>query len=683
MNLQKVSIIIVNYNGKHHLSECFNSIAKLNYPQDKIEVIVVDNGSTDGSIELIKQKFRWVKLLRNSKNEGFAKPCNDGAHAAAGDYLAFINNDMRLQKDWLIELINSMQNSGAKCAGSVILNWNGKYLDFAGGGINFQGYGFQDDFKRPMSEMEPLLTEDKDILFACGGSMIVEKDLFLFAGGFDQDYFAYYEDVDLGWRLRVLGCKIVLSVKSRVYHKHNSTSKTITKERIQYLFERNKLYTCYKNYGDELFYKVFFPSLLLEIRETYLESDIDGYNYNIKNEGAFDSEPVKIGHMAAMKLSALNEFVENIGRTEKKRAFIQANRKTSDEEIKPLLTNPFIIFLKDTAEFLNTEYDIVKALKLDKAFNTELKCRVMLISTDSVGESMAEAGIRYWEIAKALAVTGRFTVTLACPDYCNLSCEGVNILTYSRSDPESLMKPVLEANVVMLKGSTLEDMPKLKGIVSKKYVIIDCYETALIDSMERFKGDDLAVKNYHHSQTLEAINYQLQIGDFFICANEKQRDNWLGMLMNSGKITPALYTDDPSCRKLVDIVPAFCNYGENADKLAKNESAGIIVKPVIDFCDEPVHYTSHEETQNNKLLSAVPNTYEENSDHRGSLQERLENIEKQQLEIARLLKYDSRLIKETHGRTKEIQKWSDLMESRFVKLKSKLGRIKFLKRFVN
>jgi GT2 family glycosyltransferase len=658
LDLKNVSIVIVNYNGRHHLRECFNSILKLHYPKDKIEVVVVDNGSTDGSVELMQQKFSWVKLLRNSKNEGFAKPSNDGARAATGDYVAFINNDMRVQKDWLIELINSMQNSGAKCAGSVILNWNGDFLDFGGGGVNFQGIGFQADFQRPMRDMEPLLTADKEILFACGGSMIIERELFLFTGGFDEDYFAYYEDVDLGWRLRVLGCKIVLSVKSRVYHKHNSTSKTITKARIQYLFERNKLYTCYKNYGEELFNKVFFPSILLEIRETYMESRIDGYNYNIKNPGAFNNDPVQIGQMAAMKLSALNEFVENISRTSKKREFIQQNRKTSDDEIVNYLNDPFIVFPKDTAEFLNTEYDIVKIFGIDKLLKSELKCKVMLFLAENVDESTS---IRYQQIAKSLVESNKFKVIIACPDSYEVSLDGVEKVTYSQLEHIQLKKTAREANVVMLTGAFLEAMPDLKPIIEKKYVIMDMVNSPALNSIELNKNEDRPIRNVRQNEVTSSLDYQIKFGDFFTCANEKQRDYLAGMLFECGKVAPMFYETD-------------------SISLAKNYNGSEIIQPIIDFCSKPMHYASREETENISV-SAATSTGGVNLE-RGSLQERLVRIEQNQQKIEQLLRADSRIIRQTHLRSRELTDWSSLMESRFEKFKAKLGRFKILRRFI-
>lgn len=550
-----VSIVIVNMNGKRHLNECFTSIKKLNYPKDKVEIVLVDNGSVDGSAEFTSEKFPAVKIICNEHNEGFAKPSNDGAREASGEYVAFINNDMRVEKDWLIELINSLKNDGAECAGSVIQSWDGKRLDFAGGGISFQGNGYQDNYNEPMTKMNKILTEDKDILFACGGAMIVNRDIFLKSGGFDEDYFAYFEDVDLGWRLHVLGIRVVLSVKSRVNHKHNSTSKTMPKDRIRYLFERNKLYTCYKNYGDDLISKAFFPSVLLDIRETYLNSGIDTYNYNINSSAEFDDTPVKIGDYAAMKLTALNEFIQNLPKYKKKRDFIQNNRKNSDEDIVKLMSKPFIVLPKDTAPFLSSEYELVKLFGTDKAMQREFKCKVLLISNDNIGVKMAGPGIRYWEISKALANTQKFDVELACPNECSLSYEGINIIPYTPQNPVALAQAAKEAVIVMFQGFVLDNIPVLKDIVKDKYVIVDIYDPLVIEVLETTRDQEVLQKSALYNRVAKALDYQLKLGDFFVCSNEKQKDFWLGMFAEMNKINPVSYGDDPSAKSLIETVP--------------------------------------------------------------------------------------------------------------------------------
>ena len=190
----KISFIIINYNGKGLLEDCFASLRKLNYPKEKLEFIIVDNGSTDGSVDFILKKLPEVKLIRNEINEGFAKPNNDAAKIATGDYLALINNDMRLDPQWLRDMLASLENTDDDnyvCVGSKILNWDGSKIDFIGGGINYYGFGYQDDYSLDVRLAEEKYKDDRDILFACGGAMLIEREVYLKVGGLDEDYFAY------------------------------------------------------------------------------------------------------------------------------------------------------------------------------------------------------------------------------------------------------------------------------------------------------------------------------------------------------------------------------------------------------------------------------------------------------------------------------------------------------------
>src|SRR4030066_704578 len=100
-----VTISVVNLNGKDYLGECLSSIKEMEYPMDKIEIIVVDNGSTDESGEFIKENYPDIKIIKNSKNMGFAYANNQAAKKAGGEYIAFLNNDMKVDKDWLAELL--------------------------------------------------------------------------------------------------------------------------------------------------------------------------------------------------------------------------------------------------------------------------------------------------------------------------------------------------------------------------------------------------------------------------------------------------------------------------------------------------------------------------------------------------------------------------------------------------
>ncbi|GAI52771.1 unnamed protein product, partial [marine sediment metagenome] len=140
-------------NGKDYLEQCLDSIKKLDYPEDKLETIVIDNASSDDSVNFIKSNYPLVKLISNDKNMGFAFANNQAAKAANGDYIAFLNNDTRVDKNWLIELLRPIyKNKEVVASGSKVLSIDGKNIDFVGGMINFEGKGFQIDYGIPVEK---------------------------------------------------------------------------------------------------------------------------------------------------------------------------------------------------------------------------------------------------------------------------------------------------------------------------------------------------------------------------------------------------------------------------------------------------------------------------------------------------------------------------------------------------
>src|SRR5262249_56188298 len=124
---------------------------------------------------------------------------NAGAAAATGEIVAFLNNDCRVAPTWLRTLVEALRAGGAAAVGSRLVDWEGRRLDFDGAAMNFHGHGSNRGFGRPY--LAGTARSPEPALFACGGAMAVERARFLAAGGFDPEYFAYFEDVDLAWRL--------------------------------------------------------------------------------------------------------------------------------------------------------------------------------------------------------------------------------------------------------------------------------------------------------------------------------------------------------------------------------------------------------------------------------------------------------------------------------------------------
>lgn len=559
MKEPKVSFIIVNYNGKHHLKECFETIYDLDYPKEKLEIVMVDNGSKDGSIEFVKKNFSKVKIIKNESNLGFAKPNNQGAAIAEGEYLALINNDMRVNKDWLRTMLKTLEDAGDEsyaCVGSKILNWDGTKLDFAGGAVNFMGFGYQDDYGMPIKEANSKYNTDRDILFACGGALLIDKKVFLEIGGFDEDYFAYYEDTDLGWRLWVLGYKVRFSANSICYHKHNSTSKSFNQNKMKALFERNALFSIYKNYSNDNF-NIILSSILLAANRLQKDLNINGEAYDIKSMES-PEQIVNCDDENFTTLVALNELLKNISVMSKKREFIQSNRKVRDEDLAHLFTRPLLPFpLKyfHDFEYLKNIQSIMDTFKVDKVFNTKFRRKILLIAGDKVGKKMAGPGIRYWEFGKQLAVDNDVVLAVPNPVSPEMNSAYLTLIEYNPQAPQSVASLANDSDIIILHGTIMEQVPELKDISRNKVLIVDIYDPFVIENLEIYKNKDMRIRVADNEITSKVQIDQLELGDYFICASEAQMNFWIGMLAALRKITPEEYDLSSDLSKLIGSVP--------------------------------------------------------------------------------------------------------------------------------
>jgi len=259
-SLLPVSIIILNYNGKKHLETCLDSVFKSSY--SNFEVILVDNCSNDDSVDFIKEKYGDkfnLKIVVNSENLGFAEGNNVGAKHAKNDLLVFLNNDTEVHPDWLKELVKTAVSNPSLgiCLCRVVTE--GLRQDLIG---NVDRYGRavlmrQENFKMNGGEV-----------IASGPVFLIRRDTFNRIDGFDSRYFIYFEDIDLAWRAKLLGYKILLQQNSIVFHKVAGTTKRYGLSRRRYFLYRNTLRTLIKNYSFSTFWRLFPISLMLIIIES-------------------------------------------------------------------------------------------------------------------------------------------------------------------------------------------------------------------------------------------------------------------------------------------------------------------------------------------------------------------------------------------------------------------------------
>ena len=249
--MNMVSIIIPNYNGGDLLYNCIDSIYK-NISIKDFEIIVVDNGSTDNSINRVKSNFQNVEIISSNSNLGYSGGCNLGATHASGKYLLFLNNDTEHSNEWIEKLVYFLDsNSKIAAVQPKILNiHNKKLFDYAGG-----AGGFIDKFCFPFVQGRIFHTLEEDhnqynnpsrIFWASGAAFMIRSNIFKTLEGFDKVYFAYMEEIDLCWRAQAMGYKIYSVPDSFVYHYGKQTIKENT-IKSHYLNHRNSWILFFKN----------------------------------------------------------------------------------------------------------------------------------------------------------------------------------------------------------------------------------------------------------------------------------------------------------------------------------------------------------------------------------------------------------------------------------------------------
>ena len=245
-----VSVVILNYNGLDYLKEFLPTVLKSTY--SNLKIYVADNGSTDGSIGLLLKEFSSVKILNLKENHGFAKGYNVALEQIESEYFILLNSDVEVSPNWIepvIELMEKDKTIGA--AQPKILSWKNKdtfeYAGAAGGWIDNLGYPFCrgrifDAVEKDTGQYDSV----EEIFWASGAAFFVRAKLYHDLGGFDPDYFAHAEEIDLCWRIKRAGYKIIAVPKSKVYHVGGGTLDYLNPQKT-YLNFRNTLFTILKN----------------------------------------------------------------------------------------------------------------------------------------------------------------------------------------------------------------------------------------------------------------------------------------------------------------------------------------------------------------------------------------------------------------------------------------------------
>lgn len=250
------SVVVVSYNTAAHIETCLLSLLALDYP--RVEIIVVDNGSTDGSVELVRARFPDVEVVELPDNKGFAGAASIGLYMAGGDVVATVNPDVQLDPNWMSAVARCLlSEEDAGIVGSKILYPGGKTIQHAGGIVHYP-LATTDHIGRGEADngQYEVVTEPQ---FVTGAALAMWRDVGRDLGFFDEDYYPlYYEDVDLCWRARDKGLRILYQPAAVAYHKETVT---LSRESARYYsyFHTNRLRFVIKRYSPEQVMLDFLP----------------------------------------------------------------------------------------------------------------------------------------------------------------------------------------------------------------------------------------------------------------------------------------------------------------------------------------------------------------------------------------------------------------------------------------
>jgi len=308
----QVAVMVLHHNGQKILYDCVSSLKKTTYTN--YDVYVIDNASTDKSVNSVQQSFPWVKLIQFDKNYGFCQGYNKASEKIDAEYLLFLNNDVTiLNSNWLDRMVEVAQGRNVGAVGSKLLLYSDpKKIENVGGilykwqGGTRVGFGEKDDKQYDELTLDPF--------YVSGASLLIKRDLFIKAGGFDDEMFAYSEDLDLCWRLRLMGLEIKFCPDAILFHKASASWKKSMK--ALYLSHRNFVRASLKNYSRMNLLKNIPPllltSLLFGLFATLFSRNVTFLLTMIKS----------IGHNLL-----------NFSSTLESRKFVQSNRRVRDQTV--------------------------------------------------------------------------------------------------------------------------------------------------------------------------------------------------------------------------------------------------------------------------------------------------------------------------------------------------------------
>ena len=491
-----VSLVVVHTAAEPVTAAWLSSVAAAT--PGGTEVLVVDGGRGGEHPDL-----PGVRVVPAGRTSGLAAARNAGAVAATGDFVAFLALGAAPAPGWLEAPLSLFADDGSLACVAATIAGAGRP------GLSFDGH--------PSSGWAAS-TGDVDVLYPRAEAMVVRSAAFRDVGGFDEGYERFGEEVDLGWRLWLLGHR-VRACGACVVDAVGVAPPPVDPARRRFLEERNALRTIYKHYEAPTLAAALPAAMALAARRA---------------DGTGDD------HVAAAA-RAVSAFVDDLPALAATRRRLQEARRRTDQEIVRLFGDA----LRPPGPPAATEA-VVEAFALGERFGA--RRRIAVVTADALTEAMAGPAIRAWEISTALAT--EHEVRLASTTRCEITSPAFTAELAGERDLRQLLE---WCDVLVVQGWVLHGRPHLRA--GAKVMVVDLYDPLHLEQLELARSEGDAVRRGTVRNATAALNDQLVRGDFFVCASTKQRDFWLGQMSALGRVNPLTYDDSETLDSLIRVVP--------------------------------------------------------------------------------------------------------------------------------
>jgi GT2 family glycosyltransferase len=534
--------VIVAFDGREWLAGLLPTLLAQTY--SPTEVIVVDNGSTDGTAEWLSVSFPTVRTIAVGARRSFAHAVNRGVDAASGEYMFILNQDLHLEPDALSYLVCIAEDnpSCAAVATKLKLQWAPAFLNGMGNHVGDRSWGSDNAIGHlDLGQFDGWRT----VPSACFAASLVSRRAVESVGALDEGFSMYYEDSEWCYRARALGHEIRVAPHAVAYHAFGGSVPTGEEERLSDVKLRRVVSG-----------RLRFALKLLHGRRrrrflaNYLREDLGNLRRLLV---AGD-----LGSARAYAAGWLDTAV-SLPRIARQRRLLAPQLVLDDEALlatemripDPLTSNGLPILTRGLVENYYLPLMAKGKTRLMPEFpHGRPRPQLLIVSNDVIDTKMAGPGMRYLEMARALSRS--LDVVLAVPADTSLEDNDVHLVRYWEDRPGSVQVLMENSDAALISGYMVDKFPFLVSVATP--LVVDLYDPFVLENLHYYRDEPPEVQESLNAKAVDVTNRLAAFGDFFICGNERQRDLWLGLLVANRRVTPAAFLGDPSLRKLIDVI---------------------------------------------------------------------------------------------------------------------------------